>query len=116
MGNYIKSIHYTDEQLGMFLDKLNKSGLLNNSVIVLYGDHYAIPKNKENLFLKFYNKSSISDVDWIKLQKVPLIIHFPDGALKGINHTNSGEMDIYPTMANLFNLPQKYMMGKEFIQ
>lgn len=113
MGNYIKSIHYTDEQLGMFLDKLNKSGLLNNSVIVLYGDHYAIPKNKENLFFKFYNKSSISDVDWIKLQKVPLIIHFPDGALKGINHTNSGEMDIYPTMANLFNLPQKYMMGKD---
>lgn len=113
IGNYIKSIHYTDTQLGMFFNDLEKNGILKNSVIVLYGDHYAIPKNKQNQFLKFYNKNSISDVDWIKLQKVPLMIHFPDERLKGVNHKISGEMDIYPTISNLFNLSSSYMMGND---
>lgn len=40
--------------------------------------------------------------NWIKLQKVPLMIHFPDVTIKGVNHINSGEMDIYPTVANLY--------------
>ncbi|WP_446898804.1 LTA synthase family protein [Clostridium sp. LBM24168] len=113
IGNYIKSIHYTDAQLGMFFDRLRRKGILKNSVIVLYGDHYAIPRNKQEQFLKFYNKSSISNVDWINLQKVPFMIHFPDERVKGINHINSGEMDIYPTISNLFNLSGNYMMGND---
>ena len=44
MGNYLEGIHYTDAQLGMFLDELQKEGILDNSIIVLYGDHFAIPK------------------------------------------------------------------------
>lgn len=113
IGNYIKAIHYTDKQLGMFLDKLDKNGALKDSVIVIYGDHYAIPKNKQDQFLKFYNKKSLSEVDWIKLQKVPLIMHFPDEKLKGVNHTVSGEMDIYPTIINLFGLNSDYTMGHD---
>ncbi|MBA5849828.1 LTA synthase family protein [Clostridium sp. cel8] len=113
IGNYIKSIHYTDAQLGMFLDKLDKNGTLENSVVVIYGDHYAIPKNKKDEFLKFYNKKSLSEVDWIKLQKVPLIIHFPNDSIKGTSHINSGEMDIYPTISNLFGIRSDYTMGND---
>ncbi|WPC42601.1 LTA synthase family protein [Clostridium sp. JS66] len=113
LGNYLKSIHYTDEQLGIFFDKLEKEGILKDSVIVLYGDHYAIPKEHEQELSKFLGKNSLSDIEWLKLQKVPMMIHFPDESIKGVNNIYSGQMDIYPTMANLFNLSDKSFMGKD---
>ncbi|AKA70594.1 LTA synthase family protein [Clostridium scatologenes] len=113
LGNYLKSIHYTDEQLGMFFDKLEEKGILKDSVVVLYGDHYAIPKDHEQELSKFLGKSSLSDIEWLKLQKVPMMIHFPDESTKGVNTIYSGQMDIYPTMANLFSLSDKSFMGKD---
>lgn len=50
VGNYLKSIHYTDEQLGIFLNELEKEGITKNSIIALYGDHYAIPRDNEKRF------------------------------------------------------------------
>ena len=38
LGNYFKSAHYADGALGEFLDELDKAGLLENTVVVLYGD------------------------------------------------------------------------------
>ncbi len=113
LGNYFKSIHYTDAQLGMFFDKLEEEGILKDSVVVLYGDHYAIPRDNEGDLGKFLGKTSISDIQWLKLQKVPLMIHFPDESHNEINTLYSGEMDIYPTICNLFDLPNKNLMGKD---
>jgi len=114
LGNYLKAIHYTDEQLGMFLDKLDEEGILKDSVVVLYGDHYAIPRNHEEELSQFLNKTSpMSDIEWAKLQKIPMMIHFPDESQKGVNSINAGQIDIYPTICNLFNLPSKNLMGKD---
>lgn len=113
LGNYLKSIHYTDEQLGTFLNKLDEEGITQNSIIALYGDHFAIPKDNTDQLFKFENVSNTNDLEWYKYQKVPLVIHFPEDAHKGVNHTYGGQMDLYPTLANLFNLPKQYMMGKD---
>ncbi len=115
LGNYLKGIHYTDEQLGMFLDKLDKEGITQNSIIVLYGDHFGIPRDNIEELYKFENMSNVNDLQWFQYQKVPLIIHFPEDANKGVNHTYSGQMDLYPTLANLFNLPKQYMFGKDIL-
>lgn len=113
LGNYIKGIHYTDEQLGMFLDKLQKEGVLDNSIVVLYGDHYAIPKENINQLYSFMGINNPTDLDWFELQKVPMLIHFPKDQYKGINHSYSGQIDVYPTLANMFDLPKKYMLGSD---
>lgn len=114
LGDYLKAIHYTDVQLGMFLDKLDSEGILKDSVVVLYGDHYAITRNHEKELSQFLNKTSpMSDIEWAKLQKIPMMIHFPDESIKGVNSINAGQMDIYPTICNLFNLPSKNLMGKD---
>ncbi|MDP4146000.1 MAG: LTA synthase family protein [Bacillota bacterium] len=113
MGNYLKGIHYTDAQLGTFLDKLDKEGITKNSIIVIYGDHFAIPKNQIQQLYDFTNTKNPDDLKWYELQKVPMIIHFPNEEYKGVNHKYSGEMDIYPTLANMFDLPQKYMLGND---
>lgn len=115
LGNYLKGIHYTDEQLGMFFDKLDQEGITKNSIIVIYGDHFAIPKENINELYSFENVNNPDDLKWFQYQKVPLIIHFPKDENKGVNHTYGGQMDLYPTLANLFNLPRDYMFGKDLL-
>ncbi|AAK80385.1 phosphoglycerol transferase MdoB-like AlkP superfamily enzyme [Clostridium acetobutylicum] len=115
LGNYFEGIHYTDEQLGKFLDKLDKEGLTKNSIIVLYGDHFAIPKENINQLYSFEGIKDPTDLTWYEYQKVPMFIHFPDDEHKGVNHTYSGQMDIYPTIANLYNISNNYMFGEDIL-
>ncbi|PJI09653.1 MULTISPECIES: LTA synthase family protein [Clostridium] len=114
-GNYLNGIHYTDAQLGMFLDKLQKQGILDNSIVVLYGDHYAIPKNAINDLYDFENIKKPTNLDWYELQKVPMLIHFPNDENKGVNSMYSSQIDLYPTLANLFGLNKKYMFGSDLL-
>lgn len=116
MGNYLKAIHYTDAQLGTFLDNLEKEGIMQNSVIALYGDHFAIPKDKMNELYKFENVSNTNDYNWFKYQKVPLVMHFPDNYNANVvNHNYTGQMDLYPTLANLMGIKNQYMFGKDML-
>ncbi|WP_027623008.1 LTA synthase family protein [Clostridium lundense] len=115
LGNYLKGIHYTDAQLGMFLDKLQNEGLLDNSIVVIYGDHNAIPKDNIEQLYEFEGIKNATDLQWFQYQKVPMLIHFPNDEYKGVNHTYAGQMDLYPTLANIFNLSNKYMLGKDIL-
>ena len=115
LGNYLRGIHYTDAQLGMFLDNLDKDGILDNSIVVMYGDHYAIPRNEANSLYKFMGIENATELDYNMLQKVPMAIHFPEDENKGVNHTFGGQIDLYPTIANMFNLDKKYMLGKDLL-
>ncbi len=115
IGDYLRGIHYTDQQLGEFLDQLDKDGTLDNSIVVLYGDHNAIPKEYIDQLYKLQGLTNATDLDWYQLQKVPMFIHFPGDANKGVNHTYSGQMDLYPTLANLFDINLKYNFGKDIL-
>lgn len=115
LGNYFKAIHYTDTQLGIFLEELEKEGILDNSILLLYGDHNALPKDYSNDLFEFLNIDNANDLDWYQLQKVPMLIHFPNDSIIDIDHTYSGQMDLYPTLANIFSLPEKNMFGKDIL-
>ncbi|WP_125154686.1 LTA synthase family protein [Clostridium rectalis] len=113
MENYLNSIHYADAELGKFLDNINSKGLKDNSIIVVYGDHNGIPKNQINSIYKLENSNSKNEFNDFMYQKIPLIMHFPKNENKGVYKTYVGQMDIYPTIANLFNIDNKFMFGKD---
>lgn len=113
LGNYIRGIHYTDSALGTFFDTLDKEGILKDSVVVLYGDHYAIPKDNAAQLADLLNIKTMDDLQWSLLQKVPMIIHFPDNKYAGTYETSAGEMDVYPTLKNLFSLESGDTLGKD---
>lgn len=115
LGNYLKAIHYTDQQLGTFLDGLEKSGIMDNSIIALYGDHSAIPKNNISDLYKLMNEKNNDDFHWYQYQKVPFIIHFPGDKYSGINHIYTGQMDTYPTLANILGINSNYILGKDML-
>lgn len=113
LGNYMRGIHYTDKALGTFLDNLDKEGILKDSVIVLYGDHSAIPKDDEHELADFMNIKDMNDLQWSMLQKVPMLIHFPEDKHAGTYDKYAGDMDIYPTLKNLFSLQGGETLGKD---
>lgn len=53
LGNYIKSAHYADASIGEFIEGLDKEGLLDNTVLIIYGDHDN--KLKKSVYNRYYN-------------------------------------------------------------
>ncbi|HEY5575524.1 MAG TPA: LTA synthase family protein [Clostridiaceae bacterium] len=115
MGDYLKSIHYTDAQLGTFLDELEANGTADDSVIAVYGDHSAITRDHADELYKLCGITEPNDLSWIEQQKVPMIIHLPDESLKGVDSSSAGQVDFYPTIANLMGIEAKNVMGRDLL-
>ncbi|PRR83201.1 LTA synthase family protein [Clostridium vincentii] len=101
LGGYFESIHYTDAQIGLFLELLDKEGILDNSVVVITGDHAGVHK--------YYN-SSIDKLtvkeDWYDdtgEANVPFLIYDKSLTSGKTFDTIGGQIDIMPTML--------YMLG-----
>jgi len=114
VGNYLRAAHYADYAIGKFIDDLKEKGLYDDSLIVLYGDHSAVPKVDMESLLDFLDME-YSDLEWTKLQKVPLVIHYP-GLMNGETiSTAGGQIDILPTIANLMDFDTPYAFGHDLI-
>lgn len=117
LGNYLEAIHYADEALGEFIDGLESSGLMERSVLAVYGDHYAIPKDKKEYLAKFLELENMDDYNWVKQQKVPLIIHIPGDSHRGTKSIAGGGVDFMPTILNIMGVDSSDMpmLGRDLL-
>ncbi|GAB4257325.1 LTA synthase family protein [Thermincola ferriacetica] len=100
-ANYLHAIHYVDQAIGSFLAEMREQGLLDKTLVVIFGDHFALPENELARFGKLLDVKQ----DWlVEKNRVPLIIRVPGGKQAGVINTPGGEIDIFPTLANLLNL------------
>lgn len=130
LGNYFKFVHYADSAIGQLFEDLDEAGILDNTVVVIYGDHDA--KLKESEFEYFYNYDPYTDsvldqddpnyhdVDFYEYElnrKVPFIIWTKD-------HENDekytkeitkvmGMYDVLPTLGNMFGFDDPYALGHD---
>ena len=127
LGKYLKSVHYADYALGIFLEELEKNGLLENTVIVLYGDHDA--RLPENDYIRLYNYDKTTDgilneddPNYIEFneysyelnRKVPLIIWSKERQDQNETITNvMGMYDVMPTLGNMFGFYNEYALGHD---
>lgn len=114
IGNYLKAANYADSCIGGFIDSLKSKGLYDNSLLVFYGDHSAVPKLEQESFMKFLGME-YNDLDWAKLQRVPLIIHYPGQESGDLITSTGGQIDILPTVANLMGFDAPYALGRDLI-
>lgn len=114
LGNYIESINYLDEQLGMFIEDLKSEGLYENTVISIYGDHFAIPLNVEK-DTKMMSEYLGYDYNFDEMMNIPLIIHIPDSDIAETNHITGGQIDFLPTILNILGLKNEkgLMFGRD---
>ncbi|MEM5020238.1 LTA synthase family protein [Bacillus subtilis] len=108
LNKYFPTVRYQDDALKRFIEKLKEDGLYDNSVIVLYGDHYGISENHNEAMGQFLGKE-ITPFEEVQLQKVPLVIHIPGITDKKPQtiETVGGQIDIRPTLMNLLGIDTK---------
>ncbi|MDD6878858.1 MAG: LTA synthase family protein [bacterium] len=125
LGNYLKSVHYADKCLGEFFDSLEENGMLDNTVIVLYGDHDARLPLED--YQKFYNYDIETDgildetsenykvfdnYSYELNRKVPLIIWSKNAEPKKVSYV-MGMYDVMPTLGNMFGFKNEYALGHD---
>ena len=126
LGNYFKSVHYADEAIGQLLKDMDKEGLLENTVVVIYGDHDAKIKKGEYEYYYNYdfktgtvlskdnpNYHEITDYEYEINRKVPFIIWSKNNDLKVKYDKIGGMIDVQPTLGNMFGFQNKYALGHD---
>lgn len=104
LNRYFQTVRYMDESLKLFFEDLKAQGLYENSIIVLYGDHYGISENHNKAMAMYLNKEEITPYDSALLQSVPLFIHIP-GSNDGQEITQAaGQVDLRPTILHLLGI------------
>lgn len=109
VDDYVRTAHYLDQSLEQFFTYLKKSGIYQNSMFVIYGDHFGISNTDNKDLAKALGKDPATwdDFDNAQMQRVPLMFHIP-GYKKGeINHEYGGEIDVLPTLLHLVGINDK---------
>ena len=100
----------TDNMIKLLLENLEKKELLDDTILVLYADHYLYTLNDKTLLDKFKTTENnlINHTTWM--------IWSNDMKKKNVNKVTS-QLNILPTVANLLNLeyhPNYYLMPDAF--
>ncbi|MEK5332308.1 MULTISPECIES: LTA synthase family protein [unclassified Lysinibacillus] len=104
LNRYFQTVRYMDEALKDFFQDLKDQGVYDNSIIVMYGDHYGISENHNKAMAQYLGKDGITPYDNALLQEVPLFIHIPgDGDGKEMEEV-SGQIDLRPTILHLLGV------------
>lgn len=118
IGNYLQSIRYADEQIGLFIQELKDQGIYDESLIAIFGDHSGmhgtlVTEEDERLLSGFLGHPySLKDQFTI-----PLI--FTGGNLfEEAEMTRlGGQTDIMPTLLALLGIEhEEPMMGHNLFQ
>ena len=105
VNHYITTVRYLDEALKSFITNLKESGLYDNTIIVMYGDHYGLSESYYEDLAILLQEEEITLNRHLDLQRVPFIIHLPNQEEGEVVSTVSGQIDMKPTLLNLVGLP-----------
>jgi len=116
IGQYFQAINYVDRHIGLFLDKLDKSCILDSTIVVIYGDHTSLHKYYADELEEMKHKESW----WLTMnQKIPLII-FSKGQQQQTIPTIGGQIDVMPTLLFLLGMDkslwERTAMGKNLLK
>lgn len=109
INGYFATANYLDKSVEEFFNYLKASGLYENSVIVLYGDHYGISSSRNPNLAELVgkSKSTWNDFDNSTMQRVPYMIHIPGETGGSVNHTYGAQVDALPTLLHLLGIDTK---------
>lgn len=106
VDGYFQTARYLDEALAQFFTDLKESGLYDNSIIMIYGDHYGISTNHNRAMQEILGEE-ITVLKNSELQRVPFMIHIPGVEGQGTNHEYAGMIDVVPTLLHILGIDAK---------
>ncbi|HLR73553.1 MAG TPA: LTA synthase family protein [Pseudogracilibacillus sp.] len=100
VDRYFQTARYLDEALEQFFDDLKEAGLYDDSVIMIYGDHYGISENHTRALSDLFEEE-ITPYKYAELQRVPFMIKVPGMEGQGTKSEYAGQVDVVPTLLHL---------------
>ncbi len=116
VGEYVHTMHYLDQALGDLEGRLEAAGLLDQTVIVVWGDHDAGFEWTPDI--AGLMGVSTGQIGWYQSQRVPVIIKAPRQlGLSGVFEQPAGQIDVAPTVAGLLGIDgsQFAWMGRNLL-
>ncbi|WP_183092768.1 LTA synthase family protein [Nocardioides stalactiti] len=99
VGAYLQAQNYADRALGTFIRGLKQTGLWEDSLFVVYGDHAGL--NTEDTVEDV--RRLVPDYDFGRRFNTALLFHVP-GQVPSVETQVAGQLDILPTVANLLGV------------
>lgn len=119
VNQYFQTVRYTDEAVEEFFNWLKASGLYENSIVVLYGDHYGTSNMRNPHLAPLLGKDAETwdSFDNVQMQRVPLMFHIPGYSEGEEVNTYGGQVDFLPTLLHLLGIDtEKYLfMGQDLL-
>lgn len=103
VDRYFQTARYLDEAMEQFFIDLKESGLYDDSIIMIYGDHYGISENHNRAMEELIGEE-ITPLKSAALQRVPFMIKIPGVDGQGTVHEYSGQIDVMPTLLHLMGI------------
>ncbi|AJC96755.1 polyglycerol-phosphate lipoteichoic acid synthase LtaS [Staphylococcus hyicus] len=115
VDGYIQTARYLDESVEAFINDLKKRGLYDDSVIIMYGDHYGISENHNKAMSQLLGEP-ITPAKFNDLNKTGFWIKAP-GVERKVDPTYAGQVDVMPTLLHLMGIDTKnfIMLGTDML-
>lgn len=115
VGDYLQSIHYADQELGAFVDWLRERGILDRSVLVIYGDHQGFLGGQPELprLLGFTEWNEYHHFRVVK--RTPVLIRLPGAQAASVYTGTTSHLDVAPTVLSLLGIDDRstVMLGRD---
>ncbi len=111
--NYLLSCNFVDYAFGKFIKNLQETGLMENSILVVYGDHGAGITKIEDI-KKLYEENGLEYTEFESTTKdvhIPSGIKIPGVTKQEVIKRTLSKIDIKPTILSLLGVEDKFSLG-----
>jgi phosphoglycerol transferase MdoB-like AlkP superfamily enzyme len=115
LGDYLQSVNYFDRVFGELISGLRDTGLLDESIVALYGDHQAYLNQPAQIAELISRASDSTFQRWLTEKRLPWLVRLPRAAERGVRTHPTGHLDIAPTLLSLLgvNDDNRVMLGRD---
>jgi len=112
-AGYLHSMRYNDEAIEQLFERLQNSGVLSNTTVVIYGDH----DSRMKFAARYASETDLSPDTQRRLairdyttKQIPLFVVLPERlhAAARVVHTLGGQVDIGATILHLYGMQQPH--------
>jgi len=118
VGRYLQTVHYFDSAFGELWRDLERAGLMNQSVVAIFGDHRenslesGVLARLLNRYAGFTPRLTGLDLQlWREENRLPFIVHLPEDRGAGQRFASGGGVDIAPTLLGLLGIEKHGMIS-----
>jgi lipoteichoic acid synthase len=118
VGNYLQTVRYTDEQIGLFIEQLKQIGIYEESLILIYGDHSGLHGAPVTAQDRVLLKEILGHEYHLQDRFVIPVLFTAPGIFSSETHSHlGGQIDLMPTLLNLLGIEHDaQMIGHNLFQ